>query len=62
MGAPGRARVWLDGDLLADERLGVAPFDAWIGFTAATGVDTNKYSIRSLVVEGDACDGYGGGI
>jgi hypothetical protein len=58
----GRARVWLDGALLADERVSIAPFDAWIGFTAATGVDTNKHTIRALTVEGDACDGYGGGI
>ena len=52
-------QVWLDGELLIDEELvELTPFDAYIGFTAATGADFNEHSIDSLVVSGDACDGW----
>jgi len=55
-----QVQVWLDGELLIDEELvELTPFDAYIGFTAATGADFNEHSIDSLVVSGDACDGWG---
>ena len=54
-----QVQVWLDGELLIDEELpGLTPFDAYIGFTAATGADFNEHSIDSLVVTGDVCDGW----
>ncbi len=33
-------------------------FDAYVGFTAATGADTNRHGIRGLVVEGDLCEDW----
>lgn len=51
-------RVSLDDDTLVETEAAFLPFDAYIGFTAATGADTNQHTIRSLTVEGDVCDGW----
>ncbi len=52
-------QVYLDSELLILEDIpGFTPFDAYIGFTAATGADTNEHTIRGLTVSGDACDGF----
>ncbi len=52
-------QILLDGEVLIDEELaGFTPFDAYVGFTAATGADTNAHTIRGLTVSGDVCDGF----
>ena len=52
-------QVLLDDAILIDEEVvGFTPFDAYIGFTAATGADTNQHTIRGLTVSGDACDDF----
>ena len=50
-------RVWIDGVLYIDTTIpGLEPFDAYVGFTAATGGATNWHQIDSLEVEGFICD------
>jgi len=52
-------QIYLDDEILIDESLpGFTPFDAYIGFTAATGGDTNEHTMRGLAVSGDACDAF----
>lgn len=52
-------QVRLDGETLVDQEVaGWTEFPAYIGFTAATGADTNAHTIRGLTVTGDACDGF----
>ena len=49
----------IDDEILVDETVpGFTPFDAYIGFTAATGADTNEHTIRGLAVSGGACDAF----
>jgi len=52
-------QIRLDGEILIDEEIPeFTAFDAYVGFTAATGADTNTHTIRGLTVAGDACDGF----
>lgn len=52
-------QIYLDDEILINESLaGFTPFDAYIGFTAATGADTNEHTIRGLSVSGDVCDNF----
>ncbi len=51
--------VTLDGDVIIDASVvGFVPFDAFVGFTAATGADTNRHGIRGLEVTGDTCEDW----
>lgn len=51
--------VALDGVVLIDTELsGFVPMLAYVGFTAATGVDTNRHGIRGLEVTGDQCEDW----
>ncbi len=51
--------ILLDDEVLINEDVpSFTPFDAYIGFTAATGADTNEHTIRGLSVSGDACDNF----
>jgi hypothetical protein len=50
-------RVWVDGTLYIDDTIsGLVPFDAYVGFTAATGGSTNYHLIDALEVEGFICE------
>ena len=50
-------RVWIDEVLYIDETIdGLEPFEAYVGFTAATGGSTNWHLIDALEVEGFVCD------
>jgi hypothetical protein len=50
-------RVWVDGTLYIDESIsGLSTFDAYVGFTAATGGSTNYHLIDALEVEGFICE------
>lgn len=50
-------RVWIDDALYIDQSIaGLVPFDAYVGFTAATGGSTNWHLIDALEVEGFVCD------
>ena len=50
-------RVWVDGALYIDDTIpGLSPFDAYVGFTAATGGSTNYHLIDALEVEGFICE------
>jgi len=50
-------RVWVDGILYIDDTIpGLTPFDAYVGFTAATGGSTNYHLIDALEVEGFICE------
>lgn len=50
-------RVWVDGTLYIDNSIsGLTPFDAYVGFTAATGGSTNYHLIDALEVEGFICE------
>ncbi len=51
-----RFRVEMDGVLLIDQEVEKVPeYQAWIGFTGATGGDTNVHRVRSLVVTDSTC-------
>jgi len=51
-------KVWVDDVLYIDQSIsGLVPFDAYVGFTAATGGSTNWHLIDALEVEGFVCDG-----
>ena len=50
-------KFWVDEVLYLDEMIdGLVPFDAYVGFTAATGGSTNWHLIDALEVEGFVCD------
>jgi hypothetical protein len=50
-------RVWIDEVLYIDQTIGgLTPFEAYVGFTAATGGATNWHLIDALEVEGFVCD------
>ena len=50
-------RVLIDDVVYIDQTIpGLVPFDAYVGFTAATGGSTNWHRIDSLDVEGFVCD------
>ena len=52
-----RVTVSVDGTAYIDEDIvGDYAFDAWIGFTAATGGETNEHRIDELTVTDYACD------
>ena len=49
--------VWIDEALYIDQTIaGLPAFDAYVGFTAATGGSTNWHLIDALEVEGFICD------
>jgi hypothetical protein len=51
--------VAVDGAVLIDTELpDFVPMLAYVGFTAATGVDTNRHGIRGLEVTGDQCEDW----
>ncbi len=48
--------IWMDEMVLVDADVpSFLPFDAYIGFTAATGGDTNEHTIAALEVTGKTC-------
>jgi hypothetical protein len=50
-------KFWVDEVLYIDQVIdGLVPFDAYVGFTAATGGSTNWHLIDALDVEGLICD------
>jgi len=50
-------KFWVDEVLYIDETIsGLVPFDAYVGFTAATGGSTNWHLIDALDVEGFVCE------
>lgn len=50
-------RVVLDGVTYVDQEIdGLVPFDAYVGFTGATGALTNHHLIDALEVEGFVCE------
>ena len=54
----GHMTVTLDGVTVIDEDAGVPSFDAWIGFTAATGGDVNAHMADALVVRDGSCASF----
>ncbi|MCP4806894.1 MAG: hypothetical protein GY913_21120 [Proteobacteria bacterium] len=51
----GNVLVVLDGTTVLDEAAHIEPFDAWIGFSGATGGHVNQHLVDALVVRDDAC-------
>ena len=51
--------VWMDDSVLVDADIpSFYAFDAYIGFTAATGGDTNEHTIAALEVTGKTCEAW----